>query len=249
MTVVLLKSIAGYSQIGNSLAPESRSDVEEIPGDEFSDEEDAKSLGVGAAGEANELALSDAELRARHVTGAGVFLGEVVPWATAGIEALYLASPYRVFSLVAGAGSFDQFGKRTDIRSVDITSNTRAFGLVGRWFFKGMPQLSMQAASTYVLWKGKASPHGADADTDSAALEALSSGFDATSVSFGVGLNLTKVWTNGIYFEWLPVGIKKSVILKKSFGRSDTGVENTVEKFIERQEIFGFINARVGIYF
>jgi hypothetical protein len=239
----------GYGQVGKTLDSDAAEDLEEITIDDFPSESRDRISDDLAASEAKELALSDAELRARHGNGAGVFLGEVIPWATAGVEVHYLKSPFRAYTLSGGAGSFDQFGKRTDLRSVDITSSTRAIGFGMRWYHANMPQVSLQATTTYVVWKGKASPHGADADDSNAALESLSSGFDATSASLGIGIGVSKVWTNGCYFDWLPVGLKKSVLLKKKFSRPDNEVKSAVTKFIERQEVFGFINVRFGFFF
>jgi|GEM_PF-4656101 len=250
-----------FAQLGRTLDSGESSDVDEVPDDEFDDggreanretnRETSRDRETDelVASEEKELALSDAELRGRHNYGTGLFLGEVVPWATAGFEAHYLASPYRIYTLSGGGGSFEQFGKRTELRSVDVTATTKAIGFGIRWYHVGMPQISLQASTTYVVWKGKASPHGANADEGNAAMESLSSGFDATSTSLGVGLGVSKVWQNGFYFDWLPVGLKKSAVLKQSFSRPDSDAKTSVSRFIERHEVFGFINLRFGCFF
>lgn len=229
--LVLPNAIA---QVGGVIVPED--DVQEIPEDDGMRDD-------------RELSLSDAELRSRHFAAAGMFLGETLPWATAGVEFRSLQDSYRSWSILAGVGAFEEFGKRTDARAIDYKADTKTVGATYRWYFKKAPLLCIQSSASYSAWKGKASPHGVDAENSDAAADSLSSGFDATSIALGLGFGFSRVWENGVYFDWLPVAIKKSKVLRKNLSRDQDETSAGLTRFIERQEIFGFINASVGIYF
>jgi hypothetical protein len=197
--------------------------------------------------QADELSYSQEEIRSRYNSGAALALGSAQPWQFYTVNFYTLLSDKWAAGLFVGAGAFRDAGT-LDKHAYDFKVKSHSFGMDGRYYFRNLERLSLQASLSYVSWSGSVKPNSAD-DEDESVTSNLGSSFDASGVAIGFASVLTWLWDSGFYIDWTPVGIYKSAIFQKAQTRDSEYANKVIEQKIERPQFFGVANIRFGYLF
>lgn len=196
----------------------------------------------------DELSYSNDEIRSRYAGGLSVTLGSTRPWQTYSIDAFFLPRSEVAYGLYAGGGSVTQNGVAFE-QTYDLTVQTRAFGVSGRYHFKRLKRISIEALLGYAAWNGRFTPHDGNEDEATIDPTKVSSSYRATGLAFGFDCVIDWVWESGVFLDWTPVGVRRSRVLQVDLSRGDASVTRHVTRDLERAAFYGITNVRVGYLF
>jgi len=173
--------------------------------------------------------------------------GLVEPWQKYAVEAAFVATPYRMFSLYAGGGHFALAGT-TSQKSYDISMDTNGIGMACRFFFANLEHVSVESSLGYAFWNGHITPHGSD-DLVKDESAKLGSSFHVGGGFVGLSTALTWVWDSGIYLEWTPIGAAWAHLFTKDFSRQSDAAKSAVTGEIQEGRLYGLAALKIGYFF
>lgn len=160
------------------------------------------------------------------------------------------------YSFFFGSGSFTRRDYHIDTRTVDTSATTNGFGIASRWYPLDNTPFAFEGTLAFSQFKGKVTPQGTESggsagSTDPA--QFLSAGYNLSAGTIGIATCFSKIWPNGIFFEWVPIGVRRSFILTKRLSTAQSAdddiVNEAVKGLVTTTELFGFINAKIGYSF
>lgn len=236
---------------GGSDVSKDVNEVEEVVDEEEylpfeGDEADEGADDIRAA-QTRELELSLEELRSRHDYAMSVALGPTKPWQTYSFEVQSLLEDDLALGAYAGFADKTDAGI-IDEQAYDLRLKARSFGFSLRWFMTRLERLSFELDLGYGSWEATVTPHGAD-DSDVGESDLLSAGFRGHGPIAGIGANLSWIFDNGVFLEWLPFGARFSKALQRDFTRETALGKRAILRNLERPAFYGLTNIRLGWYF
>ena len=192
----------------------------------------------------SEFLPDDAEVRALRQSLLAVSLGESFPWQSWSLEVGSLMG-LRQISIFAGGGHFAESSLRRSSGSWSIDADTRSVGLAMRAWLPRVPMMSGAVSLSWGSWEGSVSPIGVESEGTITSESLLPGSFRLTGLTLGLAPSLSRSWTNGVWIEWVPVGIRRTWVLSRRWSRPSTK-DSSVTDWVQRFEVWGFVNFKIG---
>ncbi len=192
------------------------------------------------------LAYSQKELQGKFQSGAGLNLGQVMPWSKAGAT-FFGTSHQHILSFSLGFGDFEYSGNLQQ-RNYLVTTNAQSAYFASRYFIFGFGPLYVEPMFGFVHWNGSVRPRGNDNLTD-VSNSSLSSRFDAIGVDAGANFGLMWIFDNGMFLDYNFMNLSKAFLLKETYTTSTSDARKAVRTQISGPITMSSVNLRLGYAF
>lgn len=197
--------------------------------------------------DADELEMTQEELRPRVERALTLNIGVSIPWQQYGLSYETKASDYSM-NLYSIGGGHNNFSGMEQEGSYEISVNYRSFVYGWRLFLSDLIPVFVEPSIGFGLWEGRINPDGSDG-TNTTAASKLDAGFSTGGPIVGASLGVA--WYSGSrwFIEYYLFNVGKAILTQERFTDTVATTRAIVRDNIERAMSWGLVNIRVGYMF